>query len=446
MVRSSWYRVAFLTLMLIGVALELGCGDVFRPVEIPIIQNPGDPKLFHFVMMISDNGDNHPGAATQIDTSGDSNVGVANMGRGPVHATLLLPGASRVFVANQIEETVSIFNSSPPCASIPCPVTGLGTVTTATMPAGSRPSYVHSTESSIMYVLMPGLNPPAVGVLNAFTGVLASRVAVGANPVSMVETPDGKKLYVVNQGDNTVTVIDTTDHTVRATVAVDNSPTHAIATRDNSTVFVLNEGSQTVSVIRTTDDQRINTLPAGAGANSLYLDPKLNRLYVTNGGAGTVSIYDVAGATPKCAVGTSGAACELALGVQNPMGITALADGTKAFVLSVQANDPASTITAQLTAIKSLDNSLGARTAIPDYNNPPANACAGLARGVRFVVASSGDSGRVYVGHCDAGGVYILPTSVNPTMVFIPAPVSAKPVTTGPLPPPQSPVFLLAGR
>src|SRR6266849_8913839 len=95
--------VAVLSLM----AICLSCGQNYRVPIIPIPGNPGDPKLYHFAMTISANNPTNPGAVTQIDVSGDSNVGVADLGRGPVHAMLLTSGsANRIYVANGLEDTV----------------------------------------------------------------------------------------------------------------------------------------------------------------------------------------------------------------------------------------------------------------------------------------------------------------------------------------------------
>src|SRR5689334_16925681 len=91
-----------LGLFLICVA----CGDTFRPVAIPQQTTPPNPGAFHFVLVINDNGTSNPGSVARIDTSGDSNVNVENVGRGPVHAAVL-PNGSRVYVANSAENTVS---------------------------------------------------------------------------------------------------------------------------------------------------------------------------------------------------------------------------------------------------------------------------------------------------------------------------------------------------
>src|SRR5882757_6065645 len=99
----KWARAfGVLALSLAGVS----CGDQFRPVAIPIVGPQPNPAPTHFVLVLSDNGPNDPGASSRIDVSGDTNIGVAKLGLGPSHAALLSNG-NRVYVANTLEDTVS---------------------------------------------------------------------------------------------------------------------------------------------------------------------------------------------------------------------------------------------------------------------------------------------------------------------------------------------------
>jgi DNA-binding beta-propeller fold protein YncE len=61
-------------------------------------------------------------------------------------------------------------------------------------------------------------------------------------------------------------------------------------------------------------------------------------------------------------------------------------------------------------------------------------------------IAAAGDSSRVYVANCDAGNTAIIQTSTDTVLVEMTAPFSAQPPPTpGGTPPPQNPVFVLAG-
>ena len=89
-------RRSALVALLLSVIIWAACGDVFRPVAVPVAGNPPDPANFHFAMVVSQNAPGSPSSAMQIDVSGDSNVGNAKLGLGPVHAALLPPAGGRV--------------------------------------------------------------------------------------------------------------------------------------------------------------------------------------------------------------------------------------------------------------------------------------------------------------------------------------------------------------
>jgi hypothetical protein len=61
-------------------------------------------------------------------------------------------------------------------------------------------------------------------------------------------------------------------------------------------------------------------------------------------------------------------------------------------------------------------------------------------------MAAGGDSSRVYLASCDAGIVNIIRTSDDTYLLNLPEPASARPpIPPSNQPPPQSPVFLIAG-
>ena len=104
--------------------------------SFPSTSIPPNPANFHAVFGISANVAFNPGTALQIDVSGDSDIGLANMGVNPTHAAIL-PNNSRVFVASAggnlyQEERTSSRRSFPPV--IVSTATGLGTTTTFTLP------------------------------------------------------------------------------------------------------------------------------------------------------------------------------------------------------------------------------------------------------------------------------------------------------------------------
>src|SRR5438094_8778494 len=138
-VPMSVWRVARVFAVFVLLLVCVGCGDQFRPVATPITPPPPDPQPTHFIFVIDGNGANDPGTGTRIDVSGDTNVGVATVGLGPVHAALR-PHGSRIYVANSLQDTISSYA-----------LTSLTPVTTS-HPFGSTPVFVHTTENGTIYV------------------------------------------------------------------------------------------------------------------------------------------------------------------------------------------------------------------------------------------------------------------------------------------------------
>ena len=67
----------------------------------------------------------------------------------------------------------------------------------------------------------------------------------------MAITPDGKRAYVTNYGDGTVSVITTATGAVSAPITVGNDPAGVAITPDGKRAYVTNRGDGTVSVITT---------------------------------------------------------------------------------------------------------------------------------------------------------------------------------------------------
>ena len=331
--------LGILVLGLIGVS----CGDEYRPVAIPIVPPPPDPAAVHFVLVLSDNGLNDPGAGSQLDVSGDTNIGVAQLGLGPSHAALTANGA-RLYVANSPEDTISSYSPTSPSV-----------VTTTSLPAGSDPVFVHTTESGTVYVANFGNDtrvpptPSTVAAISTTTNVVLSPlIVVGHQPVALAETPDQKKLYSVNQGDGTVSSISLVDRTVVQTIATGATPVWAVARSDSARIYVLNSGAGTVSTIDTATDTLLSNLPLGAGGNFMIYDGKLNRLYVTNPSANTLTALSIAADPPTVLFTVPVAA--------SPITVAALPDGSKVYVASV--SSAGGTATSQVTVVNAADGSV----------------------------------------------------------------------------------------
>src|ERR1700751_5678622 len=134
-------RVAWLAAMFVAIVTWMSCGETYRPVVIPIANTPPNPANFHAVFGINNNVAPNPGTALQIDVSGDSDIGQANMGINPTHAAIL-PNNSRIFVtsAGSTAMNGAVLAGNPDVVTSFAPAigssvaTGLGNPVTFTLP------------------------------------------------------------------------------------------------------------------------------------------------------------------------------------------------------------------------------------------------------------------------------------------------------------------------
>ena len=316
-----WRAARVLGVSILGL-ICVSCGDQYRPVAIPIVPPPPDPQAVHFVLVFSVNGANDPGASSRVDVSGDTNIGVAQLGLGPAHATLT-PNGARVYAVNTRENSVSSYSPTPGSTAT--------SVTTTSLPAGSNPVFVHTTEAGTVYVASFGLGTVAA-ISTSSNVVLNPLIIVGTNPVALAETPDQKKLYAVNQGDGSVTPITLVDRTTTPAIPTGSAPVWAVARSDSARIYVLNSGSGTVSTIDTTTDTLLSSVPVGAGANYMVYDGKLNRLYVNNPTANTVTALNVSSDPPTVLFATPVA--------PGPVTVAVLPDGSRAYAVSFTKTPP----------------------------------------------------------------------------------------------------------
>jgi DNA-binding beta-propeller fold protein YncE len=462
-VPMSMGHVARVFAIFVLVLVWSGCGDQFRPVATPITPPPPDPQPTHFIFVLNGNGANDPGTGARIDVSGDTNVGVATVGPGPVHGALL-PNGSRLYVANSLEDTISSYA-----------LTSLTPVTTS-LPFGSRPVFVHTTENGTMYVANIGSTTtvpptsPSVAAISATNNAVISNVTLQFSPIALAETPDGKKIYAVGSdgsGVGWVVSINSLDKSLNEAITGLSAPLWVATRSDSQRAYVLNSGSGTVSTVDTFDtfsDTVLSSVAVDTGANFMLYDPKLNRLYVTNPTHGRVSILDVS-TDPPSSIGAPLAIPEYSPRTSSdpqnpcqgaavvPTSVTALPDGTRAYVASYQL--AGGQICTQLSVINTTNNAVTSQTGLvfavppsgalttavpvaPDKTGcssarPAASAIAPFITnaGFRLSVASSADSSKVYVANCDAGGTAIIPTSSAAQIANVPSPVSDfLPVTT----------------
>ncbi|MGB7601864.1 MAG: YncE family protein [Candidatus Sulfotelmatobacter sp.] len=399
---------------------------------------------------------------------------------------VFIPGCVLPCNAGAYNGTFAITAISGTTVQYSNPATGLASASGGTASIPNQPVFVNSTENAFMYVA--NYNSNSVATINTTSNAVINTAMVGTNPVSLAETPNALKLYVANQGSNTVSSlnpIDLTPNPVTGFTGV--NPIWLVARGDSQKVYVLTEGDGQLVTIDVGSDTVTSSLPVGAGANFIFLDPTLNRLYVTNPITQTLYVFSDTG-------GLSGGVVS---DVPNPVGtisfkagsiicpngcmpvsVTALLDGTRFYVASYETSTGCSgsavCVTPQLTVFNANTLSLmypgapiptllvSAPFAAGQTSVPQVGSCATApmypalysptTTRFRVFTASSEDSTRVYVSMCDAGAIAVINTtdsntnSSNPlpadsVVIDIPAAPEANSATAL-----QNPVFLLMGQ
>jgi YVTN family beta-propeller protein len=382
----SLRRSGRLAAMLVSTLLCISCGQVYRPVVIPTTTVPPNPANFHAVFAVNSNGSFAPaaqppsfsyssGTAMQIDVSGDTKNGVANMGINPTHAAILANN-SRVFVASagSIEPGgADVITAFTPAfsSSVTNGLSGLTTFSLPTAPPGSPagvypylPDFVVAGQSSVFaanygtetQVMVGGtvvtVTTDSIAVLSPSLNTVTNIVylPLGSHPVALAvaQNANVNKLYSANQGTNTVSstvssfnIVDMSQNTVNFSGV---TPVWMVARGDGQKVYVLTQGDGKLSTIDTATDTITSSLPVGAGANFVLYDAHLQRLYVTNPANSTLSVFSVTGGpgdTPQLlsAINLAGVAVSgnyPTCANLCPVSVTALPDGSRVYVASYQ--------------------------------------------------------------------------------------------------------------
>ncbi len=172
-------------------------------------------------------------------------------------------------------------------------------------------------------------------------------IEVGECPWGVAAKTDGSYVYVTNEKEDTVSVIDTEHNTVEDSIPVGESPRGVAVARREVTpgtyveyAYVANYSNDNVSVIDTSDNTFVTDpsdpneplkIPVGNGPQWIAASPDGNYVYVTNFMDDTVSVIDTSLDPPEEIVTVN-------VGKQ-PTGIAvAPLDGSRVYVANKKAN------------------------------------------------------------------------------------------------------------
>jgi len=313
-----------------------GCGNAYRPVvaTIGLIGPAAQPQKY--ALAVSSPSPTANGLLTMVDFSGDTVLVNATLGVNPYYLVLSAQGG--IGYTLNSDKTVTSFQIS----------TGLisSQVLESTLPPGSNPASLFATSNS-SYIADPG-----VDAIDQLTGTPAAfkeelPVTSGYTPIYVVGSSSSERAFAISQatggGPGQVTTIETGANTISATLPVGRGPVYGVMTVDTRRVFVMNQTDGTVSVINAQTnllDTPVNTIAVGTQPVWADLASSLDELVVANQGNGTtpgsVSIISI----PLCSQTTlpTNPNCD----ASNPVDATSFGQvvatvpvGTNAFMVTV---------------------------------------------------------------------------------------------------------------
>ena len=447
---SLWSRtrsVAILALAIAPLAGLIGCGNNYRPVVSAI--NPvgpaGQPQKF--AVAISSPSPTSPGLVTLADFSGDTVMVTASVGVNPYYLALNSTG-NEGYTLNS-DGTVNSFAIT----------TSLMTndVQQTTLLPGANPASLFP-EGTYTFIDQPGRNSVA-----EFTGIPPALqqelpATPGYQPIYTVGVAGAPRSYTITQkpggGIGQVLAIDIgtapSTPTITNTISVGNNPIYGIMTADGRRAFILNQTDGTVSVINAqanaldtfTDPTKPNNptptsiIPVGTSPVWADFAPTLSEMVVANQGngttPGTLSIISIPlcstvalPANPNCdpnnpidAVGFGTVIATVPVGI-NPIMVTVLADGTRAYVAN--AGNPATGVAGSVSVVNLTSNTVTTTlTAQPDAQCSTPTFLSVCGHPVYMTSSNSVPTGKVYIVSKDSNFMSVIRTDTDKLQTVIP--------------------------
>jgi DNA-binding beta-propeller fold protein YncE len=296
--------------VLAAVALVAGCGSAYRPVVTPINSSGPAAQVTSYVVVVSAPSVTTPGIVTMIDYSGDTVLVEAPIGPGPTAFTIDALGAYGYTINS--DGTLSNF---PISTSLQAKSVLYSTLSSATEPAPPHPPINMFSPSSGLWTA--DLNGSYADFFSGSPQDFKLAIPVATTPVTIVGAGSvGEYNYAISQNIPTPTGVEcnisprtepagvadalsTTNFTVSASIPLGKCPVYAVQSPDNRRFFVLNRGDDTVTVINSQNNTLDNLCPPPTGCmnqngQTYFSHPTLplsltavNALNAINPGSGT---------------------------------------------------------------------------------------------------------------------------------------------------------------
>ena len=232
-------ETALLALAAFLLLAWVACGDQYRPVANPIISGGGQPQSTHFAYVVNSNPNGTDGSTTQIDVSGDTNSAVNTLGVGSIYEAFP-PNSGALFIANSGNDTVSEY--------LPILSSAVTTISLLAGIASCIPQF-GATRVHVRHQLRRQLQLSEYGIDQHHSAIDIERHQHGlCRSQSHCDGPIGgqRPIYVLNQGDNSLTVYNPSTGSVTGTITTANglgvNPVSLTASIDGNWIFVVTQG------------------------------------------------------------------------------------------------------------------------------------------------------------------------------------------------------------
>ncbi len=293
--RDQFAGVAILSISFVAALSTLGCGNQYRPVVNAIgpVGPAGLPTKY--AVAVSNPDSTSLGLLTIVDFAGDTTLSTPQILSNPNYFVLNTSGTQGYAINPQ--GGLNTFLLSNPTALI------TSDIVQTTLPADSNPISITqlTPASALSTVFIPVNDPiagPSVDAINSGTAALYATVGVAPNPVYVVGARGTPRVYALSQGAtpgtstgeaDSLETISTIAFSNSAQIPVGINPVYGVMTADDQRAFIMNEGSNTVSVINVPNnalDANISTIKVGQRPVWADLNTVASELVVLNQGDG----------------------------------------------------------------------------------------------------------------------------------------------------------------
>jgi DNA-binding beta-propeller fold protein YncE len=434
---------------LAAAVLMAGCGSAYRPVVTPIYSTGPAPQVQSYAYVVSAPSPTTPGIVTVVDYSGDSILAVAPIGNGPTaftmdgiasygytfnsdHTISNFPITTMLQAKNVLDTTLpstaaplnfftpigglwatdldgnvaDVFNGFPQTFKLSIPVGSAAVPATTPVTIGGLSSGALRYYAISQNIANPDASPNAglecnlspstqpagtASSIEIASYTVSGSIPLGKCPVYGVTSPDGRRFFVLNRGDDTITVINSQLDTLDSCTPFQNQSGQTVTchpTLPLSTAALTPANAPVNCNIATNPTCG---MPAVAGPVYAEYNQTTAQLVVADYDGGTISVIDVSEDEYGNDSPTFGTTYTIPVG-NNPASVTVLADGTRAYT----ANQTDQTVTIVTLSSHTVEKTL------PITGHP------------RTVVSTqNSQQGKVYVASPDSPYLTIIRTDLD---------------------------------